>query len=131
MGGSLLIVKALARTDPPHTIVLYMGLYSAPFALVMALPVWVTPAPGFLLATFLLGAMGSCAHLLLARALTLADASFVAPHDFLRLPLGAMIGWIWFSELMDGWSWVGAGMILLAAAFVARREAQLGRFKRS
>jgi drug/metabolite transporter (DMT)-like permease len=131
MAAALLIVKTLSRTDPPHTIVLYMGIYSAPFALAMALPVWETPSIGFLAATFLLGVLGSCAHLLIARAMTLADASYVAPHDFLRLPLGGMIGWIWFGELMDLWSWIGAAVIFAAAAFVAHQEAQLARARRA
>ncbi|MEX2644407.1 MAG: DMT family transporter [Acetobacterales bacterium] len=127
MGGTMLIVKTLSRTDAPHTIVLYMGLYATPFALALALPVWETPDLEFLLLTFLLGAMGSTGHILFAYAFSLADASYVAPHDFLRLPFGALVGFVLFGELMDFWSWIGAAIIFVSGIYIAQREARAAR----
>ncbi|MBI4182391.1 MAG: DMT family transporter [Proteobacteria bacterium] len=127
----MLIIKVLARTEAAHTVVLYMGLYTTPFLLLFAIPVWVTPGPGFLFWTFVAGSLGSLGHLLYTRAMALADASVAAPFDFLRLPYAAVIGMIWFGELMDGWSWVGAGVIVAAAAFSARREAAAANTRRA
>ncbi len=118
----MLIVKVLSRTESPQTVVLYMGIYSTPFLFVMALPVWVRPSSDFLFWTFIIGALGAIGHLLYTRTMALVDASVAASYDFMRLPSAALIGFVWFGELMDLWGWIGAGVILSAAAYTAHRE---------
>jgi drug/metabolite transporter (DMT)-like permease len=127
MAFSMLIVKTLSRTEATHTIVLYMGIYSTPFLLIGALPVWQTPDAPTLGLLFVMSAIGASGQLLITRAFALAEASAVVPYDFFRLPFGAVVGWFWFGELMDGWSWVGAAVIFAAGAYIAHREAQVAR----
>ena len=65
---------------------------------------------------------GWAAHFFQARAFKAADASAVMPYDFLRLPLGALFGYLLFAELIDGWTWAGAVVIFLAGYYITRRE---------
>ena len=63
----------------------------------------------------------------MARALAAADASACAPFEFARLPFAALIGFLWFGEITDLWTWVGAAIIAGSAVYVAHREALLAR----
>ena len=53
--------------------------------------------------------------------------SSIAPLDFVRLLFAAGIGFIWFSEVPDTWTAVGAILIAGSAVYIARREAIAGR----
>ena len=74
-----------------------------------------------------LGLLGTVGHLCMTRALAAADASFVMPFDYARLPFVAVVGFVLFAELPDAWTWTGAVVITGAALYVARREAQLAK----
>lgn len=124
---SMLITKSLSRTEAAPTIVIYMGIYSTPFLFAAALTVWETPDLPTLGLLLVMSAMGASGQLLLTRAFSLADASAVVPYDFFRLPFGALVGFMWFGELMDFWGWVGAAVIFAAGAYIAHREAQVAR----
>ena len=57
-----------------------------------------------------------------ARAFASADASAVMPFDFLRLPLGALFGYLLFAEIIDTWTWVGAVVIFFSGYYIVKRE---------
>ena len=123
-------VKFLARTEPPGRIVALFMLYLTPLSLIPALFVWQWPDPRSFVALIGLGCLGTVAHLSVARALAAADASACAPFEFARLPFAALIGFLWFSEVTDLWTWVGAAIIAGSSIYVAHREARLARLER-
>lgn len=117
------LVKQLTAQDDPDKIVFITHLWLMPLSLLPALMVWTWPAPEL---WPLLVAMGACAvlgHMTLVRAFNCADASFVTLFEFARLPFAAVIGAVWFGEITDIWTWVGAIVIFTAAVGVVRREA--------
>jgi drug/metabolite transporter (DMT)-like permease len=124
-------VKFLARTERPSTIVAFFMIYLTPLSLVPALFVWRTPDLSTFGALVGLGCLGTIAHISVARAFAAADASACAPFEFARLPLAALIGFLWFGEVTDLWTWVGAAIIAGSAVYVAHREAQLSRLNRA
>lgn len=116
-------VKMLSRTEPPTRIVFYMNLF---VALLAAAPVLVDfTAPGWSDLPYIvaIGATGTAAHFFQSNALKRADASFVAPFDFLRLPLGALCGYLIFGDRPGVWVWIGGAMIFASIFWIARREA--------
>jgi drug/metabolite transporter (DMT)-like permease len=123
-------VKFLARSEPPSRIVAYFMIYLTPLSLIPALFVWRWPDPSTLGALVGLGGLGTIAHLAVARALAAADASACAPFEFARLPFAALIGFLWFGEVTDLWTWVGAAVIAGSSIYVAYREARLARVGR-
>ncbi len=56
------------------------------------------------------------------RAFAVADASFVLPFDFLRLPFAVVAGFFLFSETPDTWTILGAGIIFGATYYNAMKE---------
>jgi drug/metabolite transporter (DMT)-like permease len=120
-------VKFLARSESTVAIVSYMVIYLTPISLVPALFVWQWPSPETLGLLLLLGLFGTMSHLCVARALAVADASAIAPFEFLRLPYAALLGFAFFGERPDAWAWLGAAIIVASSLYVAHREARLAR----
>ena len=58
------------------------------------------------------GIAGLAAHFCMAKAFRYGDASLVIPLDFLRVPLIALVGWLFFGESVDALVFVGAVIIL-------------------
>jgi len=123
-------VKYLARSEPPSRIVAFFMIYLTPLSLIPALFVWQWPDPSTFGALIGLGGLGTIAHFSVARALAAADASACAPFEFARLPFAALIGFLWFGEITNLWTWIGAAIIAGSSIYVAYREARLARVGR-
>lgn len=72
------------------------------------------PSQGNLLWLLVIGLGGLTAHVCLTKALSIAPATLVMPIDFARLPLIALIGFIFYHESVDGWIILGAVIIFAA-----------------
>ena len=62
------------------------------------------------------------AHYSMGQALSLGDASFVLPMDFLRLPCIAVVALLLFGERIDGWTMAGAVFIFAGNYWSVRGE---------
>ncbi|MCA0045012.1 DMT family transporter [Celeribacter litoreus] len=67
---------------------------------------------------------GLGAHFCLTTALSLAPASIVTPIDFLRLPIIAVIGMLFYAESLDFFVFLGAAIIFSANYFNILAEAR-------
>lgn len=121
--GAWSSVKILTRTDSAAVTVFWMNVLMVPLTAIPLLFVWVTPGPGDILPIAIMALSGWAAHFCQARAFENSDASAVMPFDFLRLPLGALFGFVLFAEFIDIWTWTGAVIIFLAGYYITRREA--------
>jgi len=123
-GVSVVMVKSLTRTDSVVAIIFWMLIIQSVIGLVPAIAVWRTPEtwmwPWILVVSF----TGMSSHYCMARALSHADATVVMPMDFLRLPLSAVIGFLLYSERIDGFTALGAALILTGNLFNLQRRAK-------
>lgn len=116
------LTKKLTGTDSAWSIVFYMTLIQLPFGLIPSLFNWVTPTTADWPWLILVGISALTAHYCMSRALTLADATVVVPMDFLRLPLIALIGFLFYSESLDLLVLLGAAVMLLGNWLNIRAE---------
>ena len=126
-GLTLIIIKVLGRTESSMTITGYMNLLLSAISLVPAIYVWQTPQPlawGFLLAVGVLGTLGQIA---LTESLRQADTTVVLPFDFLKLVWAAVLGYLFFAELPDALTWVGAAIVFASGFYIAYRESVVRR----
>jgi drug/metabolite transporter (DMT)-like permease len=130
MALSVLVVKSLARTDSPGVIVLYMNVLLTPLSLIPALFVWRWPSAEVWAMMVGIGLLAALSHLLMTRAYKIADASAVLPFDYTRLPFIALLAFLFYGEVPDGWTWVGAAIIAASTFYIARREAVVSRERR-
>ena len=116
--------KKLTNTDSPFAIVFWMMLIQLPLALIASDPLF--PARldwGQAPAVIGIGLSGLASHYCLTRAFRVGDAGVVVPLDFMRIPLIAVIGWWLYGEPLDGFVFLGAGLILAGILWNLRSEA--------
>lgn len=109
--------KSLSSTETPLCILFYMTLMQLPMGMIPSLMDWKTPSLGSVPWIVLVGVTAMSAHYCMTRAFKLADATVVVPMDFMRLPLVALVGYLFYSEVIDWPVAVGAAM-MLAGNFV-------------
>jgi drug/metabolite transporter (DMT)-like permease len=128
---SQLILRRMALRDTTDRLVAWNLLAMAPLGLLVALPVWTTPSPAQIGLLALQGGLGALNMALITRAFAMASASFLAPLDFLRLPVVAVLAFLFFGEIAPATTWIGAAIIFGAALLAAggarwRRRRSLG-----
>ncbi len=124
---SSIIVKIVGRDDRPDTIALYQLVYMLPLSLVPALFLWRWPSAEQWFWAALVGLLATFAQRALTRSYAAADASAVAPFDFLRLPFATVLGFVVFLELPDLWTLGGGLVIFTASYYVGHGEARRAR----
>ncbi|MFD2439657.1 EamA family transporter [Paracoccus kondratievae] len=85
---------------------------------------WQPVAMGDLWAFLLLGCFGTAAQALLIRAFSLAEAAAIAPFGYTGLVWAGFWGWLFWGNLPDIWTVVGALIIVGAGLYVWMREAR-------
>lgn len=110
-----------------HRIVAYHFVILTPLLLIPALFVWTWPDTRTLLLTACLSALGTFGHFCVAKAMQAAEASEMAPFDYVQLIAAAALGYFLYDEMPDGWTWAGALLIAASTIYIARREAAIRR----
>ena len=116
--GSIMMTKALSRTETTWTILFWLTATQVVYgAIAVGWDGDVTlPSMDTLPWVIAVGICGLTAHICLTTALTLAPASVVAPMDFSRLPIIAIVGWLVYAEAIGPVVILGAALILTANA---------------
>lgn len=128
---AFVVTKRLSATESGSTVVFYMSIFIVVYSAIPAMFVWQTPQLADLPAILGLGVTGYATHYCITRSMACADASFVAPFDFMRLPFSAAVGWILFSERLDLWTLSGALVIFAAGYYSTLRETRAERRARA
>jgi drug/metabolite transporter (DMT)-like permease len=120
---SNIATKKLVPVQHTIAILFWMNLMQTAMALVAIDPTF----PFRLNATQWLAAAGIAlagvfAHYCLTNALRVADAIVVIPLDFLRIPLIALVGWMFYGERLDLLVFAGAGVIVTGIIWNLRAE---------
>ncbi len=121
---SFLLAKRLTSLESSTAIVAYLSVFVTLVLLPPALIVWRTPTLvelGWLLAT------ASCAtagHYTLTQAFRAADITVTQPIQFLQLVWATLLGLLVFGEQPEVWTWVGGGMVVASATFIAHCESR-------
>lgn len=104
--------RKLVRRDAPVTVLFYMAVMQLPMGLIPALNGWVWPSGAMWPWIFALGVAAMGAHYCLSQALKVADSGFVAPMEFLRLPVIGLAGYMLYAETVDIWLFIGAALMV-------------------
>jgi len=116
--------RMLGGFDRPLTTVLYTFVVSTTIVSLAMPAVWVTPTTPQWLLFAVSGLLGFVAHFSMARSLTLADASAVAPLHYVRLLWAIAIGVLVFRETPDAWTLAGGTLIVASGIYVVSRSPQ-------
>lgn len=115
-----LILKPMSAKDSTETLVSWNLILTVPIAAIPAAFVWQTPTASEWAYLALQGVLGAVAMGCTTRAFALADASLLAPIDFLRLPFVAALAFVIFGQTVPLTTWVGGAVIFAATLLTAR-----------
>src|SRR5882757_365886 len=71
-----------------------------------------------------LGIFGGFGHYFVVRGFQNASAAIIAPFGYIELVGATLLGYLVFGNFPDGWTWVGAAIIVACGVYVAYRERQ-------
>lgn len=111
--ASMLTTKMLTRTENTLTILFYMFALQTLITLPLLALGMTVPDTRSALWALTVAIVGLCAHFSLTKAFAAADAMVVAPMDFLRLPLIAVVGAVLYQEAVDPRVLAGGAVIIL------------------
>ena len=130
MAVTLAQVKLLTRDHQPNDVFFWGLTLMAVFSAVPAALVWRTPdwSHAWPLAMTILG--GALSQFSYVRAYSVGEAGAIAPVEYTRLILAALLGAMFFDELPDALTYIGGALIVAATLYITIREARLGLKKR-
>lgn len=130
MAFAVMMVKLLSRTERPAAIVAWTQILILPMSLIPAIFVWEMPTTEQIIVILMIGFLATLGHLCFTKAYALADATVVMPFDFFRLIFSALIGFIFFMQQPDIFTYIGAAVIFASSIYIAIREAKKSKAER-
>ena len=128
-GFYLIITRKLSTSDNPLLTLLMTGMVGAILVSAIIPFYWVKPSLNQWSLMAGIGIFACIGHLFLILSLKYADASKLAPLGYTEIIPNVLIGYYFFSELPDKWTYVGLLIIILSGLYISRREYILTRSK--
>jgi len=127
-GGLVVIcIKRLATTESTRVIMFYYAFWTATFALIPTIWLWVTPTWFELALLAIVGFLGISGQGMITHGWTLGDATALVPLDYGRIVYSAILGYLVFGELPGPWSFAGMAIIVAASLYLVLGEARRAR----
>jgi len=124
---SAILVRILHRTDSGQSMVFWMLVMTAVGASALAWPgcVPLQASDAWVIAG--VGVTGFLGQVAITEAFRSGEASVVAPFEYSALAWGLGLDLLIWGILPDGWTFVGAGIIVASGLYLVHRERVLGR----
>lgn len=89
--------------------------------------VWVTPTASDWVLFVSLAAIANIGHYCIVRAYDHAEASLLAPLAYTEMITSVLMGFVFFGDFPDGWTFVGVGILISCAIYISMRERAAAR----
>ena len=119
---AVIVTRKMAGVDPPATTLLWSAGVGLVLLSLLVPFVWITPSWPEVALGFLIGAVSTAGHGLVVLAYRVAQASVLAPFSYAQLLTSTLAGLAMFGAVPDGWTLVGAAVIVASGLYTAHRE---------
>lgn len=89
--------------------------------------VWVPPTAMQWVLFVALAFIATFGHLMIVRAYDHAEVSLLAPLAYTEMVTSVILGWIFFKDFPDFWTFVGVGILISCAIYISMRERAAGK----
>ena len=128
-GFYLIITRKLSSSDNPLLTLLLTGVVGA-IIISFGMPfVWIKPTLNQWSMMAAIGIFACVGHLFIILSLKYADASKLAPFSYFEIVTNIIIGYYFFSDFPDKWTFLGLFIIILSGIYISRRENIIKRHK--
>ena len=117
-----LATRFVGTDESPWTSLFYSAIFGAICYSIYIVFNWNPMSNNAFLLTLIIGLFGTAGHICLIRALTLGEASLVAPFIYTNLLFTTIWGFVLFGNFPDFWTIVGALIIVAAGIYVWARD---------
>lgn len=114
--------RILARSERGDHMVFWLMLMMSIGATILAAPGWIALQPRHLPLLVALALSGFGAQLAVTEAFSHGEASVVAPFEYTALACGVTIDWLLWKTLPDGFTLLGAAIIIGSGLYLIRHE---------
>ena len=126
-GFYLIITRKLSTSDNPLLTLLITGMVGALLVSLIIPFYWVKPTLHQWSLMAGIGVFACIGHLFLILSLKYADASKLAPLGYAEIIPNVIIGYYFFNDLPDNWTYLGLFIIVLSGLYISRREYYLNK----
>jgi drug/metabolite transporter (DMT)-like permease len=119
---SMISIRRMAKTERTSVIVFYFAAGSALMALFTAPFGWIRPTPGDGVILVAIGLTGGMLQILMTQSYRYAEASVVAPFDYVVLLWATLFGWLFFADVPSWQVLTGAALVIASGIYVIWRE---------
>ena len=110
------------RHVPVLLTTLYNALYGAIFLSLIAPFFWQWPSPTQWLLMLSMGVISVSAQFTMVAAYQRAEASLLAPFAYTEIIAGSIVGFLWFGDIPDGFTYLGAGILMASGLMLSWSE---------
>lgn len=114
-----LILKKMSSKDSSNTLIAWNLICTVPLSFIPAYFFWKIPSLEMFSLLFIQGIIGLLNMAFLTKAMTISDINYLAPYDFLRLPIISILAFILFDEIPDISTLIGAFIIFISSFYIS------------
>lgn len=117
-----LLTRHLSTAAPPLVTLAYTSLVGAAVTAVLLPFVWQTPDGADWIRMAVMGSVGAFGHYFMIRAFEQAPASVISPFIYAEIVMATTIGYLWFGDFPDGFTWTGIAILIASGVYLSWRE---------
>ena len=121
-GIYLIVTRKLHASDSPLLTLLLTGVVGFIIASFFVPIVWVNPTLNQWSLLALMGIFACLGHYFLILSLKYADASKLAPFGYFEIVTNVILGYYFFTDFPDKWTWLGLSIIIFSGIYISYRE---------
>ena len=118
----LLMTRRISGQNPAVVTTFHTNAIGGVIASVLVLLVWKLPTPSEWLLLLALASIANLGHYFIVRAYDHAEASLLAPLAYTEMVTSTILGYVFFGDFPDRWTFLGVGILIACAIYISMRE---------
>ncbi|MCR9070913.1 MAG: DMT family transporter [Alphaproteobacteria bacterium] len=117
-----LLTRHLSTAAPPLVTLAYTSLVGMVGTAGLLPFVWQTPDAADWARMAVMGSIGAFGHYFMIRAFEQAPASVISPFIYAEIVVATLIGYLWFGDFPDVFTWSGIAILIASGIYLSWRE---------
>jgi len=118
----MLLTRRIAGAQKAIVTTFHTNLLGAVITSALVPLVWITPTPTDWLLFVTLAIIANIGHNFIVRAYDHAEASLLAPLAYTEMVTSTVLGYLFFGDFPDAWTFVGVAILISCAIYISVRE---------